>query len=102
MGRFIIDADTRRTWKSVGDPGCRASTVSSEYLSAYGVEFPGGRARSDGLHHGLAGFGDNTTGTKECVQIFLFVNRHLVILRRTVTPPPGVQGYLEPRFPESF
>jgi hypothetical protein len=50
--------------------------VASEYLSAHGVEFAGGRARSDGLHHGLAGFGDNTTNTKECVEIFLLVNRH--------------------------
>ena len=73
MGRFIIDADTRRAWKSVGDTGCRASSVASEYLSAHGVEFPAGRAGSDGLHHGLAGFGDNTTSTKECIEIFLLV-----------------------------
>jgi hypothetical protein len=82
MGRFIIDADTRGAWKSVGDTGCRASSVASEYLSAHGVEFAGGRARSDGLHHGPAGFGDNTTSTKECIEIFLLVNRHLGILRR--------------------
>ena len=89
MGRFITDADTRRARKSVGDPRCRASSVASEYRSAHGIKFAGGRARSDGLHHGLAGFGDNATSTKECIEIFLLVNRHLDILRRTVTPPPG-------------
>ena len=87
MGRFIIDADTRRAWKSVGDTGCRASSVASEHLSAQGVEFPSGRARSDRLDHGLAGFGDNTTSTNECIEIFLLVNCHFGILRRTVTPP---------------
>ena len=92
MGRFIIDADTRRPGKSVGDAGCRASPVASEYLSAQRVEFAGGRARSDGLHHGLAGFGDNTTSTKECVKVFLLVNRHLGILRQAVAPPPGNRG----------
>ena len=76
MGRFIIDADTRRARKSVGDPRRGASSVASEYFSSNGVEFARGRARSDGLHHGLAGFGDNTTSTKECVEIFLLVNRH--------------------------
>lgn len=89
MGRFIIDADTRRAWKSVGDTRCRASSVASEHLSAHGVEFPGGRARSDCLHHGLAGFGDNTTSTKECIEIFLLVNRHAGILRRTRSHPLG-------------
>ncbi len=56
--------------------------MASEYLSAHGVEFPGCRARSDGFHHRLAGFGDNATSTKECVEIFLLVNGHGVILRR--------------------
>jgi hypothetical protein len=60
--------------------------VASEYLPAHGVEFAGGRARSDGLHHGLAGLGDNTTGTKECIEILLRVDRHAGILRRTVAP----------------
>jgi hypothetical protein len=50
--------------------------VASEYLSAHGVEFAGGRAGSDCLHHGLAGFGDNATGTKERIEIFLLVDRH--------------------------
>jgi hypothetical protein len=84
MGRFIIDADARRARKSVRDPWCRASSVASEYLPAHCVELPGGRARSDGLHHGLAGLCDNTTGTKECIEIFLLVNRHARIVRRTV------------------
>ena len=76
MGRFIVDADTRRAWKSVCDTGCGASPVASKYLSAHRVEFPRGRARSDGVHHCLAGFGDNTTSTKECIEIFLLVNCH--------------------------
>ena len=94
MGRFIIDADTRRARKSVGDTGCRASPVTSKYLSAHRVEFPGGRARSDGVHHGLAGFGDDTTSTKECIEIFLLVNRHVGILGRSVTPPAADGGAL--------
>lgn len=65
--------------------------MASEYLSAHGVEFSGGRARSDGVHHGLAGFGNNTTSAKECIEFFLLVNRHWGILRRTVTPPPASQ-----------
>ena len=76
MGRFIIDTDTRRAWKSVSDTRCRASSVASEYLSAHGVEFPGCRARCDGFHHRLASFGDNATSTEECVEIFLLVNGH--------------------------
>src|ERR1700677_2224809 len=92
MGRFVIDTDTRRAWKLVGDTGCGACPVPSEYLSAHGVELPGGRARSDGLHHGLAGFGDHTTRTKECIEILLLVNRHSQILRRPVTYPLGVRG----------
>src|ERR1700722_3557057 len=82
MGRFVIDTDTRRAWKSVGDTRCRASSVASEYLSAHGVEFPGCRARSDGLHHRLTSFGDNTTSTKKRIEIFLLVNSHRAILRR--------------------
>ena len=76
MGRFVIDADTRGAWKSVGDTGCRASSVASEYLSPHGVEFAGGCAGSDGFHHGLAGFGDNATSTKKRIEILLLVNRH--------------------------
>jgi hypothetical protein len=92
MGCFIIDADTCRAWKSVGDPGCRASPVAPEYLSTHGVEFPGCRARSDGLHHGLAGLGDNTTSTKECIEIFLRIDRHSRILRLDRDAPPGALG----------
>jgi hypothetical protein len=66
--------------------------VASKYLSAHRVEFPCGRARSDGLDHGLAGFGDNTTSTKECIEIFLLVDRHVGILGRTVAPPPAHGG----------
>jgi hypothetical protein len=76
MGRFIVDTDTCGAWKSIGDTGCRACSVAPEYLPAHGFEFAGRRARSDGLHHGLAGFGDNTTRTKECIEILLLVNRH--------------------------
>ena len=76
MGRFIIDADTRRSWKSIGDTGCGASPVASEYLSPHGVEFARGCARSDGLHHGPAGLGDDATGTKQCIEVFLLVDRH--------------------------
>jgi hypothetical protein len=85
MGRFVIDADTGRARKSVGDTGCRACSVASEYLSAHGVELAGGRARGNGLHHGLPRFGDHTTRTKECIEILLLVNRHAVILRRAMT-----------------
>ena len=89
MGSFVIDADTRGAWKSVGDTGCRASSVASEYLSTHGVEFAGGCAGSDGLHHGLAGFGDDTTSTKERIEILLLVNRHSGILLLIVTISPG-------------
>lgn len=95
MGCFIIDADTCRAWKSVGDPGCRASPVAPEYLSTHGVEFPGCRARSDGLHHGLAGLGDNTTSTKECIEIFLRIDRHSRILRLDRDAPPRRTGTLD-------
>ena len=76
MGRFIVDADTCGAWKSIRDTRCRACSVAPEYLTAHGVEFAGGRARSHGLHHGLTGFGDNTTCTKECIEILLLVDRH--------------------------
>src|ERR1700689_4533275 len=84
MGRFIIDADTRRAWKAVGDTGRGASSMSPEHLSAHGVEFPGGRPRSDGLHHGLPRLGHNTTSTEEFIEIFLLLNRHFA------NPTPGL------------
>jgi hypothetical protein len=80
MGSFIINADTRRAGKTVGHTRRRASSVASKHFSTHGVEFASGRPRSDGFHHGLTGFGDNATSTKECIEVFLLVNSHGEIL----------------------
>ena len=82
VGRFIIDADTCGAGKSVGHTRCRASSVASKHFSPQRVEFTSGRSWSDGLHHGLTGFGDNTPSTNECVKVLLLVNRHGAILWR--------------------
>ncbi len=81
MGGFVVDTDTCGPREPVGHPWRRASSIPTEYVSSHRVEFSGGRTRRDGLHHCSAGFGDNATGAKERLEVFLPINGHAAILR---------------------
>jgi DnaJ domain len=92
--RLVVETDTGRSRKVVRHARSRPRAVAPKGFTTNRIEFAGGDARSDRLHHRVSRFRDDATRPGEAFEIFVAVNRHYEILRCPLGAPDIPAGLL--------